>query len=113
MRANSIIIIIAALFFLAAIHFTQGMEKQTVASAGLNQSKITQEQTQPQKTGLIFKKESAFEGYTLFAPITSMTTFLIDMEGRIVNTWESDYEPGQAALPSQERTPSPHSLYRS
>lgn len=49
-----------------------------------------------QKAGLILKQESAFEGYTLFTPITSTATYLIDMEGRIVNTWESDYEPGQA-----------------
>lgn len=96
MRAKSIFIIITTLFFLAMIYFTQGMDKQTMASAALNQSKLTQEQTMPQKTGLILKKESAFEGYTLFAPITLTTTFLIDMEGRVINTWESDYEPGQA-----------------
>lgn len=47
-------------------------------------------------TGLILNEPGAFEGYTLFAPIYSTTTFLIDMEGRIVNKWESEFEPGQS-----------------
>ena len=77
MRIKSITLVILVICLTAAIIFTQ-------------------EQSPLQETGLILKKESAFEGYNLFAPITSTTTFLIDMEGRIVNTWESDYEPGQS-----------------
>jgi hypothetical protein len=50
----------------------------------------------PLKTGLILKKDGAHEGFTLFAPITSTSTFLIDMEGRLVHQWDSMYEPGQA-----------------
>jgi len=53
-------------------------------------------QNQPQETGLILKKDTAFAGYTLFAPLGATVTFLIDMEGRIVNVWESDYQPGQS-----------------
>lgn len=33
----------------------------------------------------------AFDGYNLLHPSTGRTTYLIDMEGRVVNTWESDY----------------------
>lgn len=47
--------------------------------------------------GLIQKEEGLYEGYTLLAPIGSTTTFLIDMDGKIVNKWESDYAPGQSA----------------
>lgn len=50
-----------------------------------------------QKVGLIKNDPGAYTGYTLFAPIGSMTTYLIDMEGRIVNTWKSNYRPGQSA----------------
>ncbi len=50
-----------------------------------------------EERGLIIKEEGHFEGYTLLAPIGGTTTFLIDMSGRIVNTWESDYPPGQSA----------------
>ncbi len=38
----------------------------------------------------------AFHGYTLLAPIFSTTTYLIDMAGRVVHTWETDLEPGQS-----------------
>ena len=37
-----------------------------------------------------------FKGYTLFAPKHGKDTHLIDMEGRVINTWTSNYEPGQA-----------------
>ncbi|MCP4713089.1 MAG: hypothetical protein GY869_31045 [Planctomycetes bacterium] len=39
----------------------------------------------------------AFDGYTLFAPISSTTTYLVDMDGNLVHSWESEYPPGQSA----------------
>jgi hypothetical protein len=36
------------------------------------------------------------EGYTLFAPEYSGTTYLIDMDGNVVHTWESEYIQGLA-----------------
>ncbi len=50
-----------------------------------------------QTVGLAVNDEKAFEGYTLFAPNFSKITYLIDMEGKVVHTWESDYWPGQSA----------------
>ncbi|MCY2990091.1 MAG: aryl-sulfate sulfotransferase [Planctomycetota bacterium] len=50
-----------------------------------------------QNIGLIENDPQAFPGYTLLAPIFSTTTYLIDMDGRVVNTWDSEYEPGQVA----------------
>ena len=38
-----------------------------------------------------------FPGYTLVAPLLSTKTNLVDMEGRVVRTWESDYTAGQTA----------------
>ncbi|MFC1794261.1 DUF1566 domain-containing protein, partial [Planctomycetota bacterium] len=42
---------------------------------------------QEQPTGVIINNEGAFNGYTLFAPINSTMTYLIDNERRIINTW--------------------------
>ncbi len=50
---------------------------------------------QAQQTVGIFKNEStAFPGYTLFG--NNETTYLIDNCGDIVNTWQSNYKPGQS-----------------
>ena len=43
---------------------------------------------------LLYKANKAYEGYTLYAPLTSKKTYLIDMEGNIINTWDSEYYPG-------------------
>jgi hypothetical protein len=43
---------------------------------------------------LIYKKDKVYDGYTLYAPLTSKKTYLIDMEGNIVHTWDSEYYPG-------------------
>ncbi len=41
--------------------------------------------------------EKAGKGYTLLAPANSTTTYLLDMEGRVVKTWQSDCKPGHSA----------------
>ena len=50
-----------------------------------------------QPKGLIINEKGAFQGYTLLAPTMSTETYLIDMEGRVVNKWHSEYPPGQSA----------------
>jgi hypothetical protein len=35
----------------------------------------------------------AFQGYTLFCPMDSSKTYLIDMQGKVVHTWESECSP--------------------
>ncbi len=37
------------------------------------------------------------QGYTLLAPANTTTTYLIDMDGRVVKTWPSDCKPGHSA----------------
>jgi len=49
-----------------------------------------------QRAGLILHEERAFPGYSLLAPISSTTTHLIDMDGEVVHTWESDATAGNA-----------------
>ncbi len=47
-----------------------------------------------QTTGLFFHEPAAADGYVLFAPNTSNTTFLINKDGEVVNTWQSQHLPG-------------------
>jgi hypothetical protein len=51
----------------------------------------------PAKVGLILNDPRAFPGYTLIAPMFSKTTYLIDILGKVVRTWESDCTPGVSA----------------
>ena len=51
-----------------------------------------------QTVGLIqHTAQSLDDGYVLFAPIASTTTYLIDKCGKQVKTWPSIYKPGQSA----------------
>lgn len=49
---------------------------------------------QEQTVGLFLSDERAAEGYTLFSPNHSGTTYLINNDGLVVNTWTSPYRPG-------------------
>jgi hypothetical protein len=53
-------------------------------------------------SGLVVREPGAFEGYTLFAPLRDTTTYLIDMDGRVVHRWASDGRPGNAVLLTEE-----------
>jgi hypothetical protein len=48
-------------------------------------------------TGLVRNDPRAFQGYTLLSPMQSKTTFLMDMEGRVVRSWATDFAPGRIA----------------
>lgn len=51
---------------------------------------------QSQVIGLTLHTPQSYNGYTLFCPSGSRTTYLIDNCGKLVRTWESDYLPGQS-----------------
>ncbi len=52
---------------------------------------------QTRTLGLLLNDTSkSFSGYTLFTPLKSKKTFLIDMNGMLVHSWNSPYEPGQS-----------------
>ena len=44
--------------------------------------------------GLILHDEASYDGYTLFAPIPHLNTYLIDNEGKLVHSWASTFRPG-------------------
>lgn len=60
------------------------------------QSRRPSTETRADKRGLILKTDAAFTGYTLFAPLNSTTTYLVDLEGHLIHSWPSRYTPGQA-----------------
>ncbi len=45
---------------------------------------------------------SAEESYYLFAPLNHRSTYLINRQGQVVNTWESVYVPGLSAYLSED-----------
>lgn len=58
-----------------------------LASVVVISASVAQQRT----VGVIHREAGAFDGYTFFAPRSSTVTYLVDMDGRIVNTWKSDY----------------------
>jgi hypothetical protein len=53
-----------------------------------------QEATAAPERGLRIHEEGAFPGYTLFTPLQSGSTYLIDMQGEVVHEWKTSYGPG-------------------
>jgi hypothetical protein len=49
------------------------------------------------KLGLIVNEPTASPGYTLLASSNATVTYLVDMQGRVVNSWKSDCLPGLSA----------------
>jgi hypothetical protein len=49
------------------------------------------------RAGAVLHTAGAFQGYTLVAPTNSTKTYLIDMAGEVVHTWQSDCFAGQSA----------------
>ena len=50
--------------------------------------------------------ERAFPGFTLFAPlfVQSKTVYLIDLQGKIVHTWDMPYSPGLSGYLTERGT---------
>jgi hypothetical protein len=65
-----------------------------ISALAVLQEPPPQDETEPR--GLVLHEDGAFEGYTLFCPLKDTTTYLIDMQGRVVHTWESDLNPGNS-----------------
>jgi hypothetical protein len=45
------------------------------------------------KVGESWVTDESYPGYTLFSPMVSTETFLINNSGTVVHTWENDYKP--------------------
>src|SRR5262245_64543459 len=44
--------------------------------------------------GVVLRTAEACPGYTLVSPFSNTTTYLLDLDGRVVHQWESAYHPG-------------------
>ena len=53
--------------------------------------------SQDQTVGLFINDSASYVGYTLFSPLFSTSTYLIDNNGLLVHEWESDYSPAMTA----------------
>ena len=51
----------------------------------------------PVKLGLLTNDPRAFPGYNLMSPLNSSRTYLFDLQGRVVRTWQSDCSPSLCA----------------
>src|SRR3954454_14620981 len=47
----------------------------------------------PSKVGLVLNSTKAYQGYTLFTPLFSTKFYLMDMEGKVVKSWEGADTP--------------------
>jgi len=54
--------------------------------------------------GLKLCSPEAFDGYTLFAPLSTNTVYLIDMLGREVHSWETEHTPGNSVYLLEDGT---------
>jgi hypothetical protein len=70
--------------------------RRTVLALLLCTAALGTAHAQEQTFGLFVYDSNASPGYTLFAPIGSRTTYLIDMGGHLINSWSSLYRPGFA-----------------
>lgn len=52
---------------------------------------------QQQNRGLILKTDQASPGLTLIAPFGGQSTYLIDLDGKVVHSWTTERKPSQAA----------------
>jgi len=60
---------------------------------GFNAGEICDDGVDSQTSWLFMNNSEDFTGYTLFAPLSSTTTYLINNNGDVIHTWDSDYIP--------------------
>ncbi len=58
---------------------------------------LTPVRAQFRTVGLFLNDSSSFNGYTLFAPLSYINTYIINNEGRLIHLWEGSNKPGLSA----------------
>ncbi len=98
LRRIAAVVILSGLFAIAAsarddIKPPQVQSKSTPAKSKDSTAKKEEPKSTSPKLGLLINDPRAFQGYTLLAPMDSTTTYLLDMQGKVVHTWVSDCLP--------------------
>ncbi|MEP3480030.1 MAG: aryl-sulfate sulfotransferase [Fuerstiella sp.] len=57
-----------------------------------------------QQFGVLKTSSEASPGYTLLSPLSSLRTFLIDLDGHVVHWWDTDRKVGQTAYLMEDGT---------
>jgi hypothetical protein len=89
-RAAAVLVVLGVLTTPAS---PQGDAKSKQATTKDVAAKKEQPKPAPVKLGLHINDPRAFQGYTLLAPFDSPNTYLLDMQGKVVQTWTSDCAP--------------------
>jgi len=83
----------------ATTFLTLGLLARAASSAALPQAAAVAETRAPaaetgDERGVVLRTPEACPGYTLVSPFSNTTTYLLDLDGRVVHQWESAYHPG-------------------
>jgi hypothetical protein len=98
MTATTTVIFLVLAVATSQVLAQQSKNAQRASQEGPGQAKGKSAPPQPKvKLGLSINDPKAFSGYTLLNPMNKKTAYLIDMEGRVVKTWESQHNSMQAA----------------
>ena len=81
----------------------QGKDQPKPAKGKDDAPKQDDSKPAPVKLGLSINDPKALQGYTLISPFDSSKTFLLDMQGRVVRSWETGCAPALSAFPPRER----------
>ena len=94
--ARASVLALSTLFGLAFCLATSGADDANTKSADASKDSARIKKEEP-KRGLLVKTDKAFPGYTLISPMRSKESYLLDLDGRVVRTWKSDYTPALSA----------------
>src|SRR5579862_8652609 len=89
-----VFVAVAAVLFVSCLASAQDPAKKI----GQDQPPKKDAKPGPQaKLGLGMNDPKAFQGYTLFCPLSSTKAYLIDMTGRVMHAWEGAATPASSA----------------
>lgn len=83
----------AALSLLLTLAACSGSDGSTPQADATDAS---DEESAPRLSGMQVAKPGTHDGFTLIGPLNSTTVYLVDMDGEVAHSWETDHAPGAA-----------------